>query len=154
MTRAPRILLIAHAPSTNTARLASAVIDGVGSASECEARRIPPLEANTDDVLKADALILGTTENFGYMAGAMKDFFDRCYYPLLDRTGGLPYAIYVRAGLDGTGTRRAMQGIIGGLGWKSVQEPMILQGEWQEGFVHSCFELGQTMGAGLELGVL
>ena len=112
-----------------------------------------PLEAGPDDVLAAQAVILGTTENLGYMSGALKDFFDRSYYPLLEETQGLPYALYIRAGLDGTGTRRGVESITTGLKWRAVQEPLLCHGDYKEHFIDDCRELGTLMAAGLETGV-
>ena len=60
------------------------------------------------DVLTANAVIIGTTENFGYMSGLIKDFFERIYYPCLEKTQALPWALYVRAGKDGAGALRAV----------------------------------------------
>ena len=89
-----RLLIVAHAPSPNTLRLRDAVLEGARDPeiANVEARWIAPLEAGPEDVLAADAVILGTTENLGYMSGALKDFFDRSYYPCLEKTQGLPYA--------------------------------------------------------------
>ena len=112
-----------------------------------------PLEAGPDDVLRANGMILGTTENLGYMSGALKDFFDRCYYPLLEETQGLPYTLYIRAGLDGTGTRRSIESIASGLKWRAVQKPLLFRGEYKESFLGDCRELGTLMAAGLEAGV-
>ena len=112
-----------------------------------------PFEADPEDVLAAQAIILGTTENLGYMSGALKDFFDRIYYPCLEQSEGLPYAVYIRAGHDGTGTRRGIETIVTGLRWRSVQEPVICQGDWDDGFVPMCEELGASMAAGLEIGI-
>src|SRR4051794_23081141 len=112
-----QLLLVAHAPSDNTARLRDAVLRGAGAPAieNVKARWVAPLEATPEDVLQADAIILGTTENLGYMSGAMKDFFDRCYYPVLEKKQVLPCALYIRAGHDGTGTRRAIETIVTGL---------------------------------------
>ena len=150
-----RLLVIAHAPSVNTRSLLDAVLLGAGSPefSGVDVVHIPPLEAEPEDVLAAHALILGTTENLGYMSGALKDFFDRIYYPCLEETQGLPYALYIRAGQDGTGTRRAVESITTGLRWRLVQEPLTLRGKFQEGFIDQCKELGTLMAAGIEAGV-
>jgi hypothetical protein len=150
-----RLLIIGHAPSPNTLRLREAVRDGTRHVDivGVETVVLAPLEAGPEDVLAAQALILGTTENLGYMSGALKDFFDRSFYPCLDRTDGLPYAVYIRAGRDGTGTRRAIASIAGGLRWREVQDPLICRGEWQEGFVEACRHLGTAIAAGLEAGI-
>ena len=150
-----RLLIVAHAPSPNTRKLAEACLRGArhGDIENVEAIHIPPLEAGPDDVMKADAIILGTTENLGYMSGALKDFFDRTYYAVIEEKQGLPCALYIRAGLDGTGTRRAIESIVTGLRWNWVQEPLTCKGEWQDGFVDQVQELGLYMAAGLEGGI-
>jgi multimeric flavodoxin WrbA len=150
-----KLLVVAHTPSTNTARLRDAVMDGANSSEivGVEAKWIAPLAAQPEDVLAAQAIILGTTENLGYMSGALKDFFDRIYYPCLEKTQGLPYALFIRAGLDGTGTRRGVETIVTGLRWRAVQDPLICKGSFDDGFVDSCTELGAAMAAGLEAGI-
>ncbi len=149
------LLIVAHAPSPNTRRMVDAVLSGARhpDIEQVESRWVAPLLATPQDVLDCDGIILGTTENLGYMSGALKDFFDRCYYPCLERTQGLPCALYVRAGHDGTGTRRAVESICTGLRWNWVQAPLICRGEWQEQFLAQCEELGMTLAAGLEAGV-
>ncbi len=146
------LTLIAHAPSPNTIRLRDAVLSGSrhSDINNVETRWVPPLETQPEHVLGSDAVILGTTENLGYMSGALKDFFDRCYYPLLEKTDALPFAFFVRAGLDGTGTRRAIESITSGLKWRMVQEPLVCRGEWNEDFVQQTEELGTFMAYGLD----
>jgi multimeric flavodoxin WrbA len=156
MPDAPRrLLIVAHAPSANTRRLREAVIRGATSPdiAGVDVKMLPPLEAKPEDVLAAEAIILGTTENLGYMSGALKDFFDRCYYPVLELKQGLPYAAFIRAKLDGTGTRRAIESITTGLRWRAVQPPLVLHGEFREDFIRQCEELGSAMAAGLEGGI-
>jgi multimeric flavodoxin WrbA len=113
-----------------------------------------PLDAGPDDVLTSQAMILGTPENLGYMSGALKDFFDRIYYPCLEQTQGLSYALYVRAGQSmGIGCCRAVTGITKGLRWNEVQKPLVCSGPYHPNFLDQCYELGQTMAAGLEMGI-
>ncbi|MFC3282481.1 flavodoxin family protein [Litchfieldella rifensis] len=151
-----RLLIVAHAPSPNTLKLREAAERGARH-SDIEAVDVTvkaPLDAGPDDVRACDAILLGTTENLGYMSGALKDFFDRSYYPVLEEKQGLPCALYIRAGRDGTGTRRAVESIVTGLRWHWAQEPLTLRGEWQEAFVDQVEELGLYMAAGLDAGVL
>jgi multimeric flavodoxin WrbA len=150
-----RLLIIGHVPSQNTRRLRDAVVAGArsGDIDGVDVRALSPFDTGPDDVLAADAVVLGTTENLGYMSGALKDFFDRCYYPCLERTQGMPYCLYIRAGHDGTGTRRGVETIVTGLRWRAVQEPLICRGAWREHFLDDCRDLGAAMAAGLEAGI-
>ena len=148
-----RLLIVAHAPSDNTLALRAAVERGARSETGLDVRVVAPLQAGPDDVLAAQAIVLGTTENLGYMSGALKDFFDRSYNACLEKTQGLPYALYIRAGSDGTGTRRGIETITTGLRWRAVQEPLVCKGAWQPGFVDQCEELGAAMAAGLAAGI-
>lgn len=150
-----KLLLIAHTPSENTLALSESVLSGCQhpEISGVSSKLKSPFDTEPDNVLNSDAIILFTTENFGYMSGALKDFFDRCYYPCLDHTQGLPYALVIRAGLDGTGTKLAVEKITTGLKWKAIQEPLICKGDFQPEFSVQCEELGLTVAAGLENGL-
>jgi hypothetical protein len=150
-----RLLIVAHAPSPNTRALRDAALRGARhpDIDGVDAVCIAPLDVTAEAVLRADAILLGTTENLGYMAGATKDFFDRCYEPLLDATQGLPCALYVRAGHDGTATCRAIESIVGGLRWTWVQPPLVCRGAWRTDYIDQVEELATSLAAGLDLGI-
>lgn len=149
------LLIVAHAPSGNTERMAAAILNGARSAGATQVvtRLQSAFKTTVQDALSADGIILFTPENLGYMSGALKDFFDRVYYPVLEKQQGLPCAVVIRAGHDGTGTRKAIDSILTGLRWQQVQEPMVCRGVWQDQFLQQCHELGQAMAAGLDAGV-
>ena len=106
-----------------------------------------------EDILNADGLLIGTTENLASMAGATKDFFDRTYYDLIEKKAGLPTAIWIRAGHDGTGTLMQFNSIIKGLRWKLVQDILICKGNWNEKFIDQCTELSLGLAIGLETNI-
>lgn len=135
--------------------MAEAVIRGAShpDIESVEVRVRDALDASPDDVLWADAYIFGTPENFGYMSGALKYFFDRIYYPCLDQLGGRPYAMFVRAGNDGSGAMSSIRRIATGLAIKEVQDPLLIAGEFDEARLDECEELGMAIAAGLEAGI-
>lgn len=156
MAECKKLLIIAHAPSENTQKMLEAVVHGAShpDVEKVVVTSLTPLETQPDDILSADAIILGTTENLGYMAGLVKDVFDRCYFACLDKTEGLPFAFYIRAGHDGTGTQRGIESITTGLRWRLIQEPLICRGDFQAGFIEQCEELGLSVAASLEAGII
>ena len=153
--RMKKLLIVSHTPSPHTLAMTNAVVAGASHAdiSGIEVRLKQPLETGPEEVLDADANMLGTTENFGYMSGALKDFFDRIYYPCLEKTESLPFAVFIRAGNDGLGALSSIDRIVKGLAWRQVQEPLVCRGKWQPCFVDQCEELGMTLAAGIEAGI-
>lgn len=155
MTISKTLLIVANTPSRNTQALAQAALRGAQhpDVNGVNTQLLTPFDADPDHVRRADGIVLGTTENFGYMSGALKDFFDRIYYEVLEEKQGLPYVLYVRAGLDGTGTISAVQRIVTGLRWKPLREPLLCHGKYDESFVDQVEELGTLMAASLDAGI-
>ena len=149
------LLIIAHAPSPNTAALAEAARRGAAheDAGGLNVSLASPFDIVATDLFAADGVLIGTTENIGYMAGATKDMFDRCYDDWLYRTEAKPVGVYIRAGLDGTATRRALESIIGAQRWRLVAAPLILHGDWSDTYVDEVEELAMGMAAGLDAGI-
>jgi multimeric flavodoxin WrbA len=132
--------------------MADAVIAGASS-DEIEAvdvRVLGAFDATADDLRWAEGVILGTPENFGYMSGALKDFFDRTYYSVIEETAGLPYTLFIKAGTDGQGALRSIERLVTGLRWRAVLPPLIVTGGLTDAHLQQCRELGLTMAAGLE----
>ena len=150
-----KLLIVAHCPSENTKNLRNAALEGSKDPQILGVEVVvkTPFESDIQDIFWANAVLLGTTENLGYMSGALKDFFDRTYNEALGNTDGLPYALYIRAGMDGTGTRRSITSITTGLRWREVQAPLIFKGQWKNEFLSDLRELGMSMAAGLESGI-
>ena len=146
-----RLLVVHHTPSPTLQSLLEQVLSGAGDDAiegvEVVAR--PALAAGPGDVLEADAYVLGTPANIGYMSGALKHFFDQIYYPCLEATRRRPFGLYVHGNDDTTGAIRAVGTITTGLGWREVRDPVSVVGTPQADDLEACWELGATLAAGL-----
>ena len=149
------LLVVSHSRSGSTARLRDAFLAGaaVGGAEEVEVRSRSCFEAGPDDVLWADGLALGTPANFGYMSGALKDFFERIYHPCLEHTAGRPYCLFVKGDTDADGAVASVTKIVAGLRWKAVLPPFVVVGAIEDRHLADVEELGATLAAGLAAGI-
>ncbi|WP_287881620.1 NAD(P)H-dependent oxidoreductase [Aquitalea sp.] len=147
-------LLIVHASQTgHTLQLVEAFCRPLLVLStELQLCRMPAQEATLDDLLSADGIVLATPENFGYMAGKMKDFFDRTFYPAQGLTAGLPYLMLVSAGTDGQGAIQSMRRIATGYGWKEVLPPVLACGEVTAEHLAAAEQQGEYLAAGMLIG--
>lgn len=149
-----KILIIYHSQSGNTKRMSEAVLEGIQQSGETGILK-HAREAQLQDLLESDALIIGTPEYFGYMAGMIKDFFDRIYEPALKEPSVFrkPYCLFVSAGNDGTGAKNSVERICTGLKLKKVQEAIISRGMPTEETLSKLREMGMTVSLGVREGI-
>jgi len=158
------LLVVYHSATGGTRQMAEAAA-GAASDPEVTVRLLRAQDAAAGDVLGADGYIFATPENLAAMAGAMKDFFDRTYYPVLERLNGRPYATLICAGSDGTNAVRQIERIAIGWRLRAVAEPLIVRTHAQtpeqilapktigaDDLVR-CEAIGATMAAGMAAGV-
>ena len=156
------LLIVYHSKTGGSRQMAEAA----ATAAEGEAPTVlkPAAEAGPDDLLRADGYIFCAPENLAAIAGVMKDFFDRCYYPVLGQIEAKPYAQMVCAGSDGTNAVRQIARIAQGWRLREVQEPLIVCTHAQtpeeilaektiaEEELAKCRDLGQALAAALSMG--
>ena len=112
-----RLLIVYHSLTGGTEQLVTAAAGGARrEAPDVDVRVLTAPQAGPEDVLAADAYVFATPENLAAIAGLMKDFFDRCYYPVLGRIEGRPYATLICAGSDGSNAARQIERIC--TGWR------------------------------------
>ncbi|MCY4452252.1 MAG: flavodoxin domain-containing protein [Immundisolibacterales bacterium] len=150
-----RLLVVYHTQTGHTEAMARAVVRGARhpEVAGVEVRLRRAIEAGLGDLLEADAVAIGTPENFGQLSGGMKDFFDRTYYPAQGKLEGLAYAAFISAGNDGRGALEGLRRIVRGYPLREVREPIIARGGIDAGVLERCEELGLALAAGLEAGI-
>ena len=159
-----KTLLIVFFSRTNGTRQMAEAAAGVEEPGVA-IRLLTAEQATADDLLRADGVIFATPENLAALAGPMKDFFDRAYYPALGRIEGRPYAIMVCAGSDGENAARQIQRIATGWRLRLIAPPLIIctRAQTPEAILAPkcinpedlarCTELGAGCAAGLAAGI-
>lgn len=155
-----RLLVVHHSPTPTVQKLTDAVLAGTRDEAieGVEVMVREALEADSDDVLAADGVLLGTTANFGYMSGALKHFFDSIFLQaggaLTDDGGGaewsgakIPYGLWVHGRYDTTGAVRSVQSIVQALPWTQSAAVLEVLGDVGDDDVAAGYELGGTLAA-------
>lgn len=159
----PTLLIVFHSRTGGTRQMAEAAAEA--AQAEAVVRLLQATAAQPADLLRADGYIFAAPENLAALSGPMKDFFDRCYYPVLDRLNGRPYAAMLCAGSDGAGAARQIARITTGWRLRAVAPPLIVctQAQTPEAILAAktippdalarCAELGAALAAGLASGI-
>jgi len=163
--RMKTLLIVFHSLTGGTRQMAEAAAKGASSEPEATVRLLAATRAEPADVLSADGYLFATPENLAAMAGQMKDFFDRTYYPVLDRINGRPYAAMICAGSDGTNAARQIARIATGWRLRSIADPLIVRTNAQTpeailapktigpADLGNCHDLGAALASGLAAGI-
>lgn len=162
------LLIVWHSRTGAARAMAQAARQGAareGAAGEGGVRLMAAAQARAEDLLAARGYLFICPENLGTMSGVMKDFFDRCYYPLLGQIEGRPFATAIAAGSDGSGAERQIERIVTGWRLRRIAEGLVvnLEAQTPEAILapktvppvalEKCHDLGQSFGAGLEMGL-
>ena len=160
-----QLLIIYHSYTGGTRQMAQAAARGAAREPTVDVKLTTAAETDAESVLQADGYLFACPENLAAMSGQMKDFFDRTYYPVLDRIQGRPYATLICAGSDGTNAVRQIERIATGWRLKAIADPIIVctHAQTPEEILRPkiidptelarCEELGATLAAGLDLGI-
>jgi multimeric flavodoxin WrbA len=159
------LLIVYHSMTGGTMQMAQAAAAGASETSSVHVKLMRAAEAGAAEVLAAYGYIFATPENLGAMSGQLKDFFDRSYYPALDRLNGRPYATLICAGSDGHAAAQQIERIATGWRLKAIAPALILCTHAQTPTeiqapkqiptpeLQRCRELGAALAAGIELGI-
>lgn len=162
LPRMAKLLIVYHSRTGGSRQMAEAAAAAARDETPTVLKTAP--EAGADDLLAASGYIFCAPENLAAIAGVMKDFYDRCYYDVLGRIQGRPYAQMVCAGSDGANAARQTARIAQGWRLREVQAPLIVcthaqtreeilaEKRIEESDLAACRELGAAMAAGLEMG--
>ena len=160
-----KLLIVYHSKTGGTYQMAQAAMKGAATEPDIRIDFLHATNASSENLLQSSGYIFATPENLAMMSGIMKDFFDRCYYPVLDRIVGRPYATLVCAGSDGENAARQIRRIAAGWRLKPITEPIIVCTHAQtpdailapkrvgEFDLKRCEQVGATLAAGLVLGI-
>jgi len=145
--------------------MARAAAAGASREPAVKVRMETAAAAGPEWLLESSGYVFACPENLAAMAGMMKDFFDRSYYPVLDQVVGRPYATLICAGSDGTNAARQIERIATGWRLKAIADPVIVctHAQTPEAILRPkhigaadlarCEEIGATLAAGLDLGI-
>jgi len=155
-----RLLIVHHTQFGATAQMAEAARDGALDIEDVDTTLKRAADAGVDDLLRCDALLIATSENFGSLSGMVKDFLERVYYPCEGKVEGKPYTVLVCASNDGSGAMLQTDRIATGLRLRKVHPGIIYKSGLvaqrhavPEATLRSCAEIGATLAAGLAGGI-
>jgi len=139
-----KLLIVYHTHTGNTTAMAEAVYEGASSTGATVSMK-RAADARAEDILDSAAVCFGTPDNFSYMSGIMKDFFDRVWIAIRDSAVGKPYAAFCSSGSGGKQALNSIEAVCESLEFKKVFEGVLAKGKPSPGVLEQCKELGKKL---------
>jgi multimeric flavodoxin WrbA len=140
-----RVLIVYHTLSGNTEKMARAYAEGAKSVQGTEVVLKKAFDATLEDLLGCDAIALGSADYFSYIAGALKDFFDRTYYPSQGKVTGKPYAAFATGGRGGDRALEVLDRLCGSFKFKKAVEGVSAERAPSPEILAKCTEVGKKL---------
>jgi flavorubredoxin len=139
-----KVLIVYHTQSGNTEAMARAVSEGASGAGATVILK-KAVDACVEDILNCDIVAIGTPNYFGYMAGMVKDFFDRVWATIRDKVGNKPYVTFGSKGGGGSQALDSVERICNGLNMIKVLEGILATRQPTAEDLAACQELGKKI---------
>ena len=139
-----KLLIIYHSQTGNTEAMAQAVCEGAISTGATLTMK-KAADTTNDDLLSCDAVAFGTPNYFSYMAGIMKDFFDRAWLTIRDSVVNKPYTAFGSAGGGGRQALDSVDRVCNSFRLKKAFEGVIATGKPSSDVLEQCKELGKKL---------
>jgi multimeric flavodoxin WrbA len=140
-----KVLIVYHSRTGNTEQMAKAVEEGASSIAGVEVIRKKAEEASAEDVLGCDAVAFGSPTNIGYMAGALKEFFDRSFRQVRGKVKEKPYIAFVSCAMEGKGAVDSIESICSFLEMKKATDSVVIKGRPSSELLVPCRDAGNTL---------
>jgi multimeric flavodoxin WrbA len=139
------VLVVYHSLAGHTKQMAEAVVAGARGVPGTEVVLKTGLEATLDDLLACDGIALGSPDYFSYMAGGVKDFLDRTYYPSQGKVTGKLAVTFASAGGPPTVVLGVLDHALKWFKLEKVAESVGVSGEITPGLLAECEALGKKL---------
>jgi len=137
------VLVLYYSRTGRTESLANAVAEGVKSkGGSAKVKRVDYV--TVDDFISCDAVAFGSPNYFGYMAGIMKDFFDKAL-SIREKVTGKPAVAFASGGGSGNAALVSLENMIASFRLDKVTEGVVSKGEPSEEDLEACKKLGQAL---------
>lgn len=138
-----KVLIVYYSLSGNTQAAAEAVAEGCRE-SGAEVIVKDGLKADANDLLSCDGIAVGTPDYFSYMAGGVKNFFDRTFYPTQGKVTGKPYVAFVTHGGGGKALA-SVESICSSFKFTKAAEPVLVKNRPGQKDIQDLQELGRKL---------
>jgi len=142
------VLVLYYSRTGNVEAMAKAVAEGVNSVEGASSKLKRVDYANVDDFISCDAMALGSPNYFGYMAGVMKDFFDRAW-SAREKVSGKPAAAFTCGGSSNNSALLSLERMFSSFKLEKMSEGVVWgireQGPLSEQSLAGCKKIGETL---------
>ena len=138
------VLVLYYSRSGRTEALANSVAEGVKSVAGASVKVKRVDYATVNDFISCDAVAFGSPNYFSYMAGLMKDFFDKAL-SIREKVSGKPSVAFTSGGGASDSALLSLERIISSFRLEKVADGVVCQGVPSEENLRDCRKLGEAL---------